>query len=273
MLKNKFHISFLIALIIGNICIGQCKIETKHFKTGEKLSFTGYYNWGFIWLDAGWAEFAIQDTVINNKKVSKFITQGGSHESYDWIYKIREKFETLSDTSTLKPFYSKRNSIEGEYWVNNEYVFDYGQKKIYGNIHNQKMGKFKDTVALLPCTFDLLSAVYYARTLDYLSMPINQKIPIKVNDEGEIYDLYITYKGVENIHVRELDKKVKSIKLIATLIAGNVFSEGESMNIWLSNDQNRLPVLIEAKILVGSVKAIIKGAEGLLYPTTIFDKK
>ena len=40
------------------------------------------------------------------------------------------------------------------------------------------------------------------------------------------------------------------------------------MTVWVTDDNSRIPIIVEAKILIGSVKAIFTGAEGLKYPIT-----
>ena len=52
------------------------------------------------------------------------------------------------------------------------------------------------------------------------------------------------------------------------MVEGTIFKGGEDMFIWVSDDKNRVPVLVEAKILIGSVKAYLTGTKGLRYPTT-----
>jgi len=38
------------------------------------------------------------------------------------------------------------------------------------------------------------------------------------------------------------------------------------MFVWVTDDENRIPIVVEASILVGSVKAVFVGAEGLKNP-------
>ena len=40
----------------------------------------------------------------------------------------------------------------------------------------------------------------------------------------------------------------------------------ESMHIYVTNDKNRIPIYIEAEIVVGSVKAYIKSMKNIKYP-------
>ena len=42
---------------------------------------------------------------------------------------------------------------------------------------------------------------------------------------------------------------------------GDVFKGGENMKVWVSDDERRVPVMVEAKILVGSVKGILDDSE------------
>ena len=52
------------------------------------------------------------------------------------------------------------------------------------------------------------------------------------------------------------------------LVEGTIFKGGEDLFVWVTDDMNKIPILVEAKILVGSVKAVLSGMEGLKYPVT-----
>lgn len=262
-----FILTLSILLNLGTFSFGQCQITNKVFKSGEKFQYTGYYNWGFIWLNAGHITFGARDTTYNDKAVIKIFAKGGSNEGYDWIFKIRENFVTLCDINTLKPLYSERSAIEGDYWAKNVYRFDYTKGIVNSYFKNKEKGENIKITKIEPCTFDYMTAVYYARSIDYSKIKPEEKIPIKIIDEGEYFNLFVRYKGIEKVYVKDLDKEIECIKATILLIEGTVFNEGENMTIWVTNDQNRVPVVIEAKILVGSVKAIINKVEGLKYPS------
>jgi hypothetical protein len=48
--------------------------------------------------------------------------------------------------------------------------------------------------------------------------------------------------------------------------SGRVFKEEESLTIWISDDDNKMPVRIKANLAVGSIKADLEGFKGLKYP-------
>jgi hypothetical protein len=49
-------------------------------------------------------------------------------------------------------------------------------------------------------------------------------------------------------------------------VEGTIFTSGEGMTVWVTDDENRIPIIVKAKILIGSVKAVFVGAEGLRSP-------
>jgi len=63
--------------------------------------------------------------------------------------------------------------------------------------------------------------------------------------------------------------KYNCIKFSALLIEGTIFKGGEDLFVWVTDDENRIPVMIEAKIIVGSVKALLSGTEGLRNETSV----
>ena len=86
--------------------------------------------------------------------------------------------------------------------------------------------------------------------------------------DGKIYPLYIRYLGKENIRTHDGKQQYKCIKFSVLLVEGTIFKGGEDMNIWVTDDENKIPVLVESKILVGSVKAYLNTTQGLRNPTT-----
>lgn len=53
------------------------------------------------------------------------------------------------------------------------------------------------------------------------------------------------------------------LKVFAYVSKGTSFKGGEDMTIWVSNDKNRVPIMVEAKVLIGSVKGLLDSYEGL----------
>jgi hypothetical protein len=99
---------------------------------------------------------------------------------------------------------------------------------------------------------DVLSSIYFARNIDFDQYKPEDKIRFSMFLDNEVYEMYIRYLGKETVKTRY--GKFKAIKFKPLLIKGTIFEGGEKMTVWVSDDQNRIPVRIESPISVGSVK-------------------
>lgn len=243
----------------------QCNTKNFAFKTGEVITYSAAYNWGFIWVDAGRVSFKVKKYSINGKEVFYFKSYGTSVPKYDWIYKVRDSFESWAEKETLKPIKYVRKTSEGDYKVHNVFHFDYSKNKIYTNTKNTNKKATRDTLALPKCTFDLNTAIYYARNINFTKHKVGSKIPITFVVDNEIFNLKIKYLGKETITTRD-DRTFKCLKFKPELVAGTIFDKNSDMTVWVTNDKNRVPVLVEAKVLVGYVKALLLSTKGLRYP-------
>lgn len=261
----KLFVVTLLWLLASKTATSQCFKNNFAFKEGEVLKFQAYYNWGFIWLNAGYIEFKVSKASYLTRPVYYFDAYGGTYKSYDWIFKVRDHYESYLDMETLRPLWYSVNTYEGGYEVNNRYWYDQEKMKLIAHTQNSNKPFEKDTLKLPPCTFDLISIVYYCRNLDFSSLKLNEKIPVKTFICKDFFDLYVRYLGKEKIKDRS-GKEYNCIKFSSLLVEGTIFKGGEDMYVWVTDDLNRIPILVEAEILVGSVKAYFESGTNLRNP-------
>jgi hypothetical protein len=234
-----------------------CGIRNTSFQANEEISYTVYYAVAGIYIDAGNATFSNTLERINNKPVYHISGVGKTNPSYDWIYKVRDKYETFVDTATLQPLKFLRNVDEGGY-------------KKYENItfnRNANTAVTTEGVFKVPdCIQDVLSAVYYARNIDFSKYKPNDKIPFTMFLDNEVFNMYIRYLGKETVKTKY--GKFRAIKFKPLLIKGTIFQGGEKMTVWVSDDENRIPVRVESPIVVGKVKVDMMSTKNLRYPLT-----
>lgn len=257
-------------LIFAGICIllfsfkthqptndNQCGMKNNAFKGGEEVSFTVYYAVAGIYVNAGNAVFTTTLETLNNRPVYHIIGDGKTNSSYDWVYKVRDKYETYIDTGTLQPLKFIRNVNEG------------GFKK-YENIsfnRNANTAITTEGVFKVPdCVQDVLSAVYYARSIDFNKFNVGDKITFPMFLDNQVYNMYIRYLGKEDVKTKY--GKFKAIKFKPLLLEGTIFKGGESMTVWVSDDANHIPLRIESPIVVGKVKIDMMGYKNLRHPLT-----
>lgn len=235
------------------------------FKSGERITYSAVYNWGFIWLKAGEVEFRVTKTRYNNEASYHFNAFGTSIPSYDWLFKVRDYFQSYTRIDNLSPLFFDRNTYEGGYSVHNQFTFDYADSLIYTKTQNSNKPYSEDTLKIQEGIYDVISGVYYVRNIDFEKYNVSDTIPVRMIIDNEIFNLYIRYLGKEVLKTHD-KRTFKTIKFSALLVEGTIFKGGEDLFVWVSDDLNRIPILVEAKILIGSVKATLTGTENLKFP-------
>ena len=222
------------------------------FKNGESCSYHIHYGI----LGGGNADYIISQ----NKEVTKVIVEGESNYFVDLFFMIRDRYETVINNSTVSPKYFKRDIIEGEDEIHQEYFFNNKS-----NIVKTHKGDFE----MVQNSQDMLSAFMYGRT--FSSKYLKQKEPFYINlfiDE-ENYKMEVRYLGTEIINSKI--GKIKCIKLAPKVQVGRVFSNEDDLIIWVSDDKNHILIKIEMGILVGSIEVDIISAKNIKFPLSITD--
>ncbi len=246
---------FSLSLVCYSFLGAQCYFSNTVFRVGERIEYNIKYNIGFIWIDAGFANFSIDSVSLNGSPAYRFVSKGSSYEKYDWIYKVRESYEAYCTYSPMKPLSYKRNSIEGNYFAIEEYFFNYEQQKTYTKVHNSKKSLTYDTLPLINCGYDLLTAIYAFRNINFEELKDNEKIYINVLIDNKWERQYIRMMGKKNFNSN--NKLIPCYHLKASMLEGTIFKGGENTDIWITQSKERIPIYIEAKILVGTVKVFL----------------
>ncbi len=238
-----------------------CKTSNTSFKNNEELYYEVYYHLGPIWVAAGDVTFKTEVTKFQNQDCYKFTGNGQSFKSYDWIFKVRDKFESLVDTISFKPLKYLRDTREGGNTTYNLNYFNHNKNLAYTFFKNSKTSLVKDTVHINDCTYDVMSMIYYARTIDYNNCKPNELIPISIFLDAKTYNKqYIRYLGKATLKTSL--GTFNCIKFSPKLIAGTIFKEGDEMIVWVTDDKNKIPLLVETPIIVGSIQTKIKSIKG-----------
>lgn len=232
-----------------------CGIVNTSFKDGEKLTFKVYYNVSALWFGAGIATFSVKQEDYNGRKAYHMTGDGKTFKSYDWFFKVRDKYESYIDAETMLPLRFIRHVEEGGYSIYNSVNFNHTNGQAVSTA-----GTFK----IPRCVQDVLSAIYYARNIEYNKYKPGDKIPFSMYLNDHVYNLYIRYLGREQIKTKY--GSFNAIKIAPLLIEGTIFRGGEKMMVWVSDDDNHIPVRVDSPILVGSIKVDLIGYEKLRNP-------
>jgi hypothetical protein len=235
-------------------------IGNSAFKGGEKLNFRVHY--GF--LNAAKIKVVIDNDLVDvkNRKAYHVIAEGKTISAFDWMYKVRDKFESYVDSQSLAPLKYKKAVRENKY-VDTDFV-------IYQH-HKDRLVGVKGKLKMKAYTQDIASALFYARNIDFSEAKVGDIYPIDIYLDNKIYNLAFKYAGKETI--KSDVGKVKCIKLIPKLVVDRVFKGEEDMTVWISDDKNKIPIRVKSEIKVGSLKVDLTSYSNLRNPFTAKVKK
>ena len=246
----KFILLIIFLLInLKNIFSQTANEKFSAFKNGEFLQYLVYY--GFI--NGGHAMLKLSEFEMNNKKYFHAVASGYSTGLADKLFKVRDIYETFVDMETGLPIKAIRNISEGTYKYNDEILFNRKE--------NTVISKRKGKVSISENTMDILSAFYYARNNYFKNLKQGDIISLETYFDDGLFTLQIRYKGTETIKTNL--GKINCLKFSPVVEPGRIFDTPDDVTIWISNDNNFIPVRIQFDLLVGSIKADLIKYENL----------
>ena len=257
-------------------CIPVRTVEEEElaFQAGEKLTFTMHYEWGAVNSDVGTGTVVLDTMRYNGVKAFHCSVYGKTTRLFDLFFKVREDFDSWFACDGMKPLKFTRDTHEGHYVAKNTYIYDWNavEPHIDADVYSSSSGQRNLELPLTSCTYDLPSLFFLARNMDIDNIVPGKKYPMTFAIDDDVYNVYFILYGRETIKVKGLGT-VKTIKFAARLLAGEVFTGEEDMMIWVTDDDNRIPVCFEAPILVGTASGRLKSYSGLKHPFTSLMKK
>lgn len=243
----------------------ECALENRAFGAGEEIVYTVYYRLGFIWIPAGEVTFHVEE----NDQFYFFDAFGRTFSSYDRFFRVRDHYQSQVDKQSLMPVRAVRNIEEGSYRKYATLDFDYRNGQIIANHGRSKDKLERDVLDLDRCMHDVLSIVYYSRNMDISNVRKNDMLQMAVSLDDKTYNVGMRYLGREdNMRIRRAGGRFDVLKFSPQVIAGNVFKDGDEMTVWVSNDRNRIPLMIESPLTVGSIRVVLDSYEGLRHDFT-----
>jgi hypothetical protein len=259
---TRIYLFLIVSFLAISGINAQCYKENRAFKDGEFLSYDVSYNWGPIWVDAGRVTFSIDQEKYLGKPAWHLKSSGKTYKSYDFFFKVVDYYDAWIDPGTFHSYEFRRSVNEGGYKLINCLRYDQTGQTVYSSTKSNNNPVRFDTLRRKTCAYNPLEAVYIARTLDISALKHDARIPVTVIIDDSTYDIYIRYIGKEVVQARD-GMQYRCIKFAAKMVSGTIFRGDEDVLVWVTDDENRVPVYVEAKILVGTVKAYIKDMKGL----------
>ena len=227
------------------------------YEAGEHFKFKISY--GFV--NAGIATLDLKNGTYDGKSVYHAKGVGYTTGVTKAFFKVYDDYQSYFDKSTGKPYRYIRKIDEGGYTKNQEGFFNHSANTVLVKDYKHKSQK---TLSITSNIQDIISSFYYLRNQPGIrSMKKGESVEIDMFFDDEIYKFKLKFLGKEEIKTNF--GKLKALKFRPYVQAGRVFKEQESLTVWISDDANKIPLKIQASLLVGSLKAELSSYKGLKY--------
>lgn len=235
------------------------------FDVGEWFKFRIHY--GLV--TAGYATLEVKESTRNNKKVFHAVGKGYTTGMSRWFFKVDDNYESYFDKNTGKPYQFVRKIDEGGYTKNQEGFFNQDKNTVLVKDYKNNTNAVFETPEQVQ---DIVSTFYYLRNHPNVDkLKVGESINVDMFFDNETTKFRLKFIGRE-----DLDTKFGNVPcmIFRPLVqTGRVFKEQESLTVWISADDNKLPIRIKASLMVGSLKADLDAFKGLANPFEIKVKK
>ena len=251
MKKISILLSFLIAFSIGFAQI----------KSNEKLIYAASYNMSGMMTQLAQVTMSTEMIKTTKKSFLHLSWEASTFSKWDKFFKIRDVYETYVDPVTLKPSLYKRSIFEGGYTKTEKYIFSANGRSILSSSKKRNKPENKKTVAIESTTRDIISMIYKLRTLNFSKFKPDQSASFKIIFDEKEYPVYVKYMGLETVSAGNLGKK-QCLKLSISARTNKLKGKDKNL-IWITNDTNKVPVLVRFSIPVGTGQLTLTNGSGI----------
>jgi len=243
-------VALLGALILEPIAAQEIRLP---FSAGEKLRYA--VRWRL--LPAGNAELVVipDRTAPGRWKATAKASSVGYVSN---IYRVEDEYQSLFRSPGFCSSGIHKQIQEGE--RHREVKLEFDSRRRLARLEDRDTTDHTppkvEQFAIPECVQDILSAVYYARTLP---LTVGQSFEFPLNDGGKTIQIHVEVQAEEE--VATAIGKFQAIRVEPDLFSGHLFTGKGRLFLWFTKDARRLPVQLRAQIGVGTITATLTGIE------------
>lgn len=236
------------------------------FDPQEKIKFDVYFKWGILMPKAGEATLSMKNDDFLGKDVYKQQLLFKTTSMFDKIYKMRDTVESYTTRNLESVFYQKRVN-EGGYYLVDETAFNH--KKVNPHVMSKRFDRNRvkfDT--LMVCSqnqmFDMLNISLFFRGMNFSNLQVGEERTANVVVGRDIIKSIFRYDG--QAIVERDNVKYKTLKITVDIFDEAFQESKEALEIWVSDDKNRVPIKIRAKLKIGAAEVYLSSLTGNIHP-------
>lgn len=263
--NNRSVLILLFSLFIFLQVEAQCKLTNTAFASGENIEYDLYFNLGFLnaRARAGKGSLTISEANYRGENAYKMVMLLNTGGIVGNIYTVNDTLTSYVDKS-LRPLLFTKEAFEGKDYSVERQSYTYEKDKVKVRAYRVWNGKeqFDEMVTSDHCTYDYLSVLPYIRNLDYSGMKPGDRQHIRFIAGRKLVNMYVNYQGISTIKAND-GKKYEVINLSMTILDEAFTDQKEALKASLTNDNNRIPIVIDTSLKIGTIRAILRDVSGV----------
>lgn len=231
------------------------------FQDGEWFRFRMRY--GF--LNASYAIATVRETTFKDQAVYHVAATGKTTGFARWFFKVDDYFDSYFEKDIVRPIRFVRNISEGNYKRHVEIDFDHNNQS---GIMHDLLRKTKTEISFAPNLQDLVSTFYFLRNhFDLEGIQVGETASLHMIYDKKPFAFQFRFLGYENVKTKF--GVVPCVKFRPYIEEGRIFKKESGLSLWVSNDNNRIPIKVVAELSVGSLDVDLVDFKGLKHPFNI----
>jgi len=228
------------------------KMTNEAFGVGERLVFdVNYLN-----ITAGEAVMAIPSTdSIAGRRCFRVEFTVNSTPFFSSVYKVEDRYLTFIDGEAIAPWKFEQHIREGSY--RRDFIAEFDQVR---HVAKTTGGQYE----IPEYVHDIMSAFYYARLLDYSKMKVGEGPTLFNFYKDTSHELKVKFLGRQELEVEA--GTFNTIVVEPLVREGGLFKSEGRIVIWLSDDERKIPVRVNTKVIIGSIDTELREYSGLIGP-------
>ena len=254
---------FVLLLVVG--------VETasaQRYHNGEVLYYRAAYRAMLIPnTEAGEVTISTRLDTLNGKEVYRVVCHGRTLPFFRWFFDMDDTYNIWVDKKSLRTQRFESDIKEDKYALQSRYTYDWKAMKVHTWSQRKDKAPSRKTMSLTPNSMDAVSLYFNLRSVDLSSFRQGEKRNLDMILEDTIRQLTYRFIGRETLSVPKLGD-FDTMKFACTIGSSDEFSftDGSEFFIWITNDENKIPVMLSSPVRVGEIRAYLSRYEGLHYP-------
>lgn len=239
------------------------------YHPGERLEYrVSYKAKMFPNTEVGTVEIlTAEERDADGHRLYRITGTGRTLPTYRWFYNMLDTYRVWVDAEALRPVRFESDLREGDYTFESHYDYRWDSLCIDTRWRSRQRPFQHKRMELTPKSMDPVSLFFNLRSARAEDFTVGEPATLSMVLQDTIRDIRYRYLGRETKKIRNVGR-FETLKFECELGTTEEYSftDGTIFTIWISDDENKIPLYIESPVKIGSIQAYISDYKGLKYP-------